>query len=318
MSGCITREAFEDLAGCVKEIFNVHTVQLGSGHFRGRLDFIAGKGMLLYRENYPIRTHLQGELLGNRFGLSIPLRSEYGRFLGEPVDDTRTASSVSGESFDYMMEAGFEQMILLIDHGKLLKLAEQAALSSAALEALLKGRKGKVLNTNAHAVARTRKTFSRMLHSVRQGTMNMSADDFEKVIFETLLPVIDGGHYHLDRNSAIVTVRRSMDCACAINGPIRISDLCMALNISPRTLELAFRMVMGMTPHVFFRKRRLNMAYMELMRADPRESRVTDIALSLGFSELGRFSVQYRELFGESPSETLRRSRSCAVTVPAW
>ena len=35
---------------------------------------------------------------------------------------------------------------------------------------------------------------------------------------------------------------------------------------------------------------------------------VTEIATALGFVELGRFSVEYRRAFGESPSETLRRA----------
>jgi transcriptional regulator GlxA family with amidase domain len=33
---------------------------------------------------------------------------------------------------------------------------------------------------------------------------------------------------------------------------------------------------------------------------------VTDIATRFGFWQLGRFSVEYQALFGESPSTTLR------------
>jgi len=44
------------------------------------------------------------------------------------------------------------------------------------------------------------------------------------------------------------------------------------------------------------------------MMARGRRVTVTEIATALGFVELGRFSVEYRRAFGESPSETLRQA----------
>ncbi|MCA3934928.1 MAG: helix-turn-helix domain-containing protein, partial [Burkholderia sp.] len=36
------------------------------------------------------------------------------------------------------------------------------------------------------------------------------------------------------------------------------------------------------------------------------------VALCCGFANLGRFAALYRETFGESPSDTLRRARQSA------
>ena len=155
-----------------------------------------------------------------------------------------------------------------------------------------------------------------MLDAVRGGTFKMNDEAFETAIIDSILPVIDGVEYSLDRHYSNALVRRAIDFADSICGSIRISELCMALNASPRTLEIAFSRIMGVGPHAFFLKRRMNRARTMLLKADSRESRVTEIAQALGFSELGRFSVQYRELFGESPSETLRRSLRITLAVP--
>ena len=44
---------------------------------------------------------------------------------------------------------------------------------------------------------------------------------------------------------------------------------------------------------------------------------VTTVGLGLGFSELRRFAVRYRQFFGESPSQTLQRRTSITVALPA-
>jgi transcriptional regulator GlxA family with amidase domain len=53
---------------------------------------------------------------------------------------------------------------------------------------------------------------------------------------------------------------------------------------------------------------RLSSARRALLSADGTIAKVTEIAMSFGFAELGRFSVEYKKAFGESPSQTLYRT----------
>lgn len=95
--------------------------------------------------------------------------------------------------------------------------------------------------------------------------------------------------------------------------PISTATLCRELGARERTLYLGFRERYGMSPHDYMAMLRMNAAREALLSA-PSGSRVSDIALSAGFTHIGRFSIEYRKHFGELPSETLSRDKQRART----
>jgi hypothetical protein len=62
----------------------------------------------------------------------------------------------------------------------------------------------------------------------------------------------------------------------------------------------------GMSPMRYLTERRLAAGHARLLNAGAKDE-VTAIATDLGFAHLGRFATAYRNAFGESPSQTLRR-----------
>lgn len=88
---------------------------------------------------------------------------------------------------------------------------------------------------------------------------------------------------------------------------IRIHELSLTLKTSQYSIRRAFYFVHGISPYRFFYKQKLSAARDILLSSSTRETTVTRVATDLGFRELGRFAVQYRRAFGESPSATLRR-----------
>jgi transcriptional regulator GlxA family with amidase domain len=62
-----------------------------------------------------------------------------------------------------------------------------------------------------------------------------------------------------------------------------------------------------MGPIRYLTLHRMHQVRYALLSADASNTTVTRVAMAHGFSELGRFSVEYRSFFYESPSETLSR-----------
>jgi AraC-like DNA-binding protein len=103
-------------------------------------------------------------------------------------------------------------------------------------------------------------------------------------------------------------VRMAEEYFFAADGePISLADLCKATGVGKTTLYNAFANICGVPPLSYFHKRRLMQARSTLLNSDATWGAVKRAALSAGLTELGRFSVEYRQLFGESPSATLRQ-----------
>jgi AraC-like DNA-binding protein len=95
--------------------------------------------------------------------------------------------------------------------------------------------------------------------------------------------------------------------AQAGEGPVSLADLCAAAGVSKSGLYVAFKYWCGMPPIAYFQKRRLTRARTKLLRAEHQRGAIKRAALDVGLTELGRFSRDYRRLFGESPSATVNR-----------
>ena len=91
--------------------------------------------------------------------------------------------------------------------------------------------------------------------------------------------------------------------------PPTVEELCSRLNISRRMLNYCFQEALGTSPLQYLRHLRLNGVRRDLRRSSPDTSAIRDIAGRWGFGHLPRFAAEYRALFGELPSATLRQHR---------
>jgi AraC-like DNA-binding protein len=110
-----------------------------------------------------------------------------------------------------------------------------------------------------------------------------------------------------DRRHAAIVAKFEAFLAENPDRLLYLTEICAGIGVAERTLRGACEEHLGIGPIRYLTLRRMHLTRRALQHTDPSESTVTRIATDHGFWELGRFSVAYRALFGESPSETLRQ-----------
>ena len=141
----------------------------------------------------------------------------------------------------------------------------------------------------------------------------IGAGALEELIISTLLYIQPSSYNDRVRNpqhtSGRVTVRRSMQYVEEhLSESITMDDLARHACASVRAIQMGFREDLDTTPIAYIRDRRLDKVRATLMEAIPADRvTVAGVAQRWGFTNAGTFAVRYRERFGESPSETLRR-----------
>jgi AraC-like DNA-binding protein len=140
-------------------------------------------------------------------------------------------------------------------------------------------------------------------------------------LFETLLETlrgaqdVDAARSDRTRQAYSLIVKSAEDYALSHVGEfLQVTDLCKVAAVSERTLENAFREIMGITPVAYLIRVRLHRVRKALLSATGASTTVSAEALHWGFWHFGEFSRAYKLCFGELPSDTLRRKRSEAQT----
>jgi AraC family transcriptional regulator, ethanolamine operon transcriptional activator len=121
-------------------------------------------------------------------------------------------------------------------------------------------------------------------------------------------PAFEGKRLGLDNYLALV---RKLDEFLAANAgkTLYSADVARQFGVSVRTLHNAVVAIRGMSMHRYTRLRRLWSVRQQLVRGASLQS-IKAVALVNGFWHMGEFTALYRDLFGETPQQTLSAARA--------
>lgn len=86
-----------------------------------------------------------------------------------------------------------------------------------------------------------------------------------------------------------------------------VAEVATAVGVDEHRLRQAFTAALGVSPARYIREQRLAAARVELVAAEPHLTTVAKVSARWGFANPSNFTKLYRERYGESPAETLRR-----------
>lgn len=302
-------------AGAGIELIDLDAVQLQSMPLRARrvVIHLGSVWVVYYSTNLRIRTRTRtrnGLVAYDAYGPQTR-----GTVNGQLVGPGRMVAFEPGAEVTFVAEGGWESFAVLLPPSEVLE-----HLLARKLEAAICVPHGTELLQVDPVEADALFSWGKRLVdlAVRQpglfddpgpGRINARHELLERLL-ATLRVAAERGHGPINRTreerSRIVRVAE--DYAMAhVDDHVYLTDLCKAAGVGERSLEYAFKSVMGMTPMTYLTRLRLHRVHEALLSAPRNSTTVTAEALNWGFWHLGEFSRAYKNCFGESPSETLRR-----------
>jgi AraC-like DNA-binding protein len=296
------------------EVIEQDAVQLTTSPLRVRRVVVRlGASVLMFQStNLPIRTRtsLHGGLVA--FVTFGPRAA--GTLNGLPIGPGRLLASPSGVEVEFIVEGGYESVSLLVPPDDI-----RAHLRGRHWEDEFRLPDGVELLQPCQAAAQGLYHLGRRLADV--AARQPEVFDVPQVqataqieLLESLLATLGSARdavsssRDLTRQAHSRVVQVTEDYALAHTAErLYVTDLCEAAGVSERTLQYAFKELMGMTPVAYLTRLRLHRVRQELRAATHRSTTVTAEALRWGFWHFGDFSRSYKSCFGELPSDTLRR-----------
>ena len=294
-------------------LYDYETVQLNQGAFSRHVQFAGTERSALYIEEYGARSHNLGALRGDRLAFCLPIMETESRWWGRSISHGVMPMSHSGKTIHATFDAGQRHVVMILDRQWCLEELSRGMVGQLLnIESILNPQHSSFLEIHPRQVQRWSQRLCRLLTRVVSWPEKVPKQQFESELLtavRSLLEPAEVSQLIESRSKQVVEMTLTYADAFQSQSPT-VSELCANVNVSRRTLEVAFQTIVGKSPLQFLTQRRLCRAYVDLKRAKDESIRVTDIAFAHGFTELGRFANRYQKIFGELPSETLRQYSS--------
>jgi AraC family ethanolamine operon transcriptional activator len=287
--------------------------QLSTGRFEGRITEAWTDGVQMFRERTAPVTQQHGRAWAGACTLALVLGGESeATFCGQPVRPSQGAVIGAGSEFTLLTPRRFDIVGIAVRSSLIASHADRTG--DAALAAATEV--GTEILSDGALLAPMRDCARDWFDALHEAPSLVEQPAVHASLLSSVLGVLatvcdrsapgGGAHGGLlpDARNRLVERARTLVAARA-DTPMTVADLCGELRVSRRTLQYSFQQVLGVNPVQYLRAVRLNGVRRDLKRAVP-GARIGDVAARWGFWHLSQFSADYRRMFGELPSETVR------------
>ena len=277
--------------------------QLGRGEFRSAMTAQSKGQVDLFSERYLTAISISFEPPADTVVFGFP-RSASGHLLinGDDVGNDKLAVVADGSGADIVGPNRVGSEVIVIPKTRFMEMTEALCPTFTLPEvtALFEGDTAQL-----HALRKA------VADLVAQPESDVQDEDVANVIAHTIAWTGDSccqwGPEHLTVNEARIRVAKLAQEYIEERyfEAVHVEDLCRVTGVGVRTLQRCFREYFHLTVSNYLKVVRLDSARRELLAAHCSDTSVTRIAMGNGCTHLGRFSVEFRERFGQSPKEML-------------
>lgn len=285
---------------------NVAAVQTSRGQFQGLLEQHGlGAWSLQYLRFDKGIAACAGDAPLDRYAFVIPMQTAQGcRLLGRPVTASSVAVYAPSSEHSDVTCAGHEQMVLVAPDD-LLPTDTTDGSNAAAKRGSQHHHVPEGMLSTTLTLLREARAYSRTAESAEvDRALSDALSTKVREIIEFLPNAPTAGRPPYARSSIVKKIAEQFDLRDGT--PIYTDELAKAVGVSHETLRRIFLERYGIAPARYLMLKRLYLARSRLRSGEM--ASVTEVAASCGFWEPSRFSSRYKALFGELPSQTMRRS----------
>ena len=310
-SGRIEMSNLDEHRAAVSPV-QIRMEQLSQGAFQSCLESVQAGELIFYREHWTQRLKVNAVNPEDYVLIGVPVSSGI-VFRGEHIDPGLVVVNPPAVEMEFSTGRVSDQLVMFVPRHLLFQyLGEESGTQ------VLSGRRP--WRGNHQAIVSLAGTINRLLdHYLALDVLSNGGQEcaaIESELLSAVTQVFTDKNLHLGRIGKPARRRallRAIEYCKDRRQPIRVPELARVAETSQRTLEYAFKESFGISPTKYLRWSRMNKVRDELLAACPESTLVTHVAFGWGFTDLGHLAVEYRQLFGESPSTTLARTTTPPV-----